>query len=121
MDPILLSLFTFFAGLLIGHRLTLGREKRKEFNEVAQRVRSVLLSECERPSPYSKFISRDDMDLFIQVLPPLKRRGFNRALERYYQAIREAQSRGVTGEVLYTNTDAIKEAAQDLVTYTKRK
>jgi len=120
MDPLFVNLLTFAAGLLLGHWLSLGRDKRKEFNEVAQRVRAVFLGERESPSPYRKPVSSEDIDLFTQVLPTWKRQGFRRALGRYNQAKKSAETQNECGEVLYSSTDAIKEAAEHVLSYTKR-
>ena len=50
MEPNLFSLLTFLLGLFLGHRLTLWRDRRKEFNDIAQPIRDVLLKERENPT-----------------------------------------------------------------------
>ncbi|MEZ9861546.1 hypothetical protein AB4353_00005 [Vibrio breoganii] len=42
-----LSLLTFFLGLFLGHRFALGRDKRKEFNAVANEFDSKLYDYLE--------------------------------------------------------------------------
>ena len=45
MEPYLPSLLTFFLGFFIGQRLALTRDSGKEFNEIAQAIRALLLKE----------------------------------------------------------------------------
>jgi hypothetical protein len=44
-QSIIFGLITFFLGLILGHRLSLGRDKRKEFNEVSTPIRHALLQQ----------------------------------------------------------------------------
>lgn len=121
MDPILVGLFTFAAGLFLGHRLSLGREKRKEFNEAIQPVRTFFLAESESPSARRKRPSQAEFDLLLQVMFPWHRRGLRSALEAFYNAKRSAEVRNELGEVLYSDTTAIKEAAHRVLSCTKRR
>ena len=80
--PVLMFLF----GLVAGHWLSLGREKRKEFNEVADRLRGQWLEEqmagdriCASPSSF-------DLDLFRRLLRPWQRDTLDRALIQYRAA-----------------------------------
>jgi hypothetical protein len=51
MDYIL-SLLTFFLGLILGHWLAIGRDKRKEFNDNAVVLNSKLYDCIERDNTY---------------------------------------------------------------------
>jgi hypothetical protein len=107
-------------GALLNHRFSLSRDRRKEFNEVAQRIRSILLKEHVDQSPYQKPISVEDVDLFLQLLWPWKRRGFNAALEKYGQAKKDAYMQEEEyGQAMYKDTAAIKMRVTKLITYTK--
>jgi len=121
MGQILLNLFRFAADLLLSHRLSLGREKRKEFNEAVQPIRSFFLAEYEAPSPYRKLVTREELDLFLQVMPTSERLGFCIALERFKQSKKAVETRDNYGGVLYTDTSDIKEAALHVLSYTNRK
>lgn len=107
LDPTLLALFTFAVGLLIGHRLSLGREKRKEFNEAVQPFRTIFLAESENPSAYRELPARSELDLMLQLMLPWKRRGFRKTLDAFHQAKCAAEVRNELGGVLYNDTTAI--------------
>jgi hypothetical protein len=47
------GLVTGLIGLLIGNRMAIGRDRRKEFNSFIEPIRILLLRERERPTPYS--------------------------------------------------------------------
>lgn len=38
LEPNIISLITFLLGLFLGHRLSLGRDKRKEFNDLTKDI-----------------------------------------------------------------------------------
>lgn len=123
MEQILLSLFTFFAGLLIGHRLSLGRDKRKEFNEVVQRVRPVILAISKNPSPYNNSINDEDMRFLITGITPWKRRKFRKAWEHYNRARGSVTMlRDGAGGVFYSDEDmlTIKVAATNVLPFVER-
>jgi hypothetical protein len=121
VDPVLVGLFTFAAGLFLGHRLSLGREKRKEFNEAVQPVRTFFLAESESPSPHRKWPSQSEFDLLLQVMSPWHRRRFLKAQEGFHGAKRSAEVQNELGEVLYSDTKAIKEAAHRVLSCTERR
>jgi len=69
----LVSFLTFLLGLILGHWLALGRDKRKEFNEAVAPIRNWLLTEQNGPSPYNKRPSLHEIDLFLHYLWPWQR------------------------------------------------
>jgi len=121
METVLLNLLTFFAGLFLGNRLALGRDKRKEFNEAAMPIRSWLLKEAENPSPYSRPPSTVEVDTFTNCLPPWKRKGFRIAYERQWSARQSAEVRDSFGQVLYSKEEIIKARINACLSYSKRR
>jgi len=117
----LLNLITFLVGLLVGNRLSIGRDRRKEFNEAAQPIRAWLLSEVERPSPYSPPPNAVQIDAFVSYLPFWKRSGFREAYKRQGCARQDAMKQDSMGSVSYKDDNYIKEWMNALLRYTKRR
>ncbi|MEZ8057184.1 hypothetical protein [Vibrio splendidus] len=64
MNPIITGLLGVLVGSIIGHRFALGRDKRKEYNERAEKIRRCLLIEkstLEGDGSSSSKVSDDDM------------------------------------------------------------
>ena len=121
MISVLLNLITFLAGLLVGNRLAIGRDKRKEFNEAAQPIRAWLLSEVEQPSPYSPRPNVVQIDAFVSYLPFWKRSGFREAYKRQDCARQDAMEQNSIGGVSYKDDNHIKEWLNTLLRYTERR
>ena len=121
MNSVLLNIITFLVGLLVGNRLAIGRDKRKEFNEAAQPIRAWLLSEVERPSPYSPRPNVVQIDAFVSYLPFWKRSGFRKAYKRQDCARQDAMEQDSYGQVSYKDDNHIKEWLNALLRYTKRR
>jgi len=81
-ESIVYGIIGTIIGVLIGNRLALGRERRKEFNELIDPVRTALLR--QRNHPRRREIV-DDIILFKtrEMLPFWKRNGFDWAIEQY--------------------------------------
>lgn len=120
MSTAVVSIVTFVLGLLLGHRLALGRDKRKEFNEAAQPVREWLLQEASEPSPYRKQPSRLEMDTFVSCLSSRDRSRFNAALQDYRSECKNEESNSY-GDVSYGDPERVKEPACRLLPFTDRR
>lgn len=119
MEPYLLSLFTFFAGLFLGHHLALGRDKRKEFNELARPIREWLLSEINDPHPMSRGPAAIEVDAFTAYLPARHRAAFRNAHQLQAQARKAATRRTTVGDVYYEDTVDIKKHLAECFKYTE--
>ena len=119
-ETIYASLFTFFLGLLLGNRLALWRERRKEFNEVAVRIRVALKERADDPQPYfstAEKIEKADMELFIHLLPIWKRSRFKRVWQ-VYEAERKFITRDEAGQAYYESPQKVANALQNAISFT---
>lgn len=115
----LLSFLTFLLGLLLGNWLAIGRDKRKEFNEAVTPIRGWLLRARDKPSPYDRWPSEQEVDRFIHYLLPWQRSGFKKRLRRYQQLHSTLQIQDSVGQVFYSENLAIREELNGLFKYTK--
>jgi len=80
MSPYAWSVLSFFLGAYLGHRLSLGRDRRKEFNEAALPVRNFVLTQISVKSSYPVDLpSNLEIDSFVQRLMPWQRIAFRDA------------------------------------------
>jgi hypothetical protein len=115
------SLLTFFLGLIIGNRLALNRDRRKEYNNFVQPIRSWLLLELKDPSPYRAEPSRMEMDNFIHYLPMWKRKKFQDYLNDLKKIQEQNSYVNDVGQVFYENEEDIKTIIKKCLSYTKKK
>jgi hypothetical protein len=52
-NPVLLSGLAFFAGILLGNWIAIGRDKRNEYNQAVIPLRERLLEDVRRPTRVS--------------------------------------------------------------------
>lgn len=121
MNSVLISLLTFLIGLLVGNRLAIDRDKRKEFNEAVQPIRAWLLNEVAQPSPYRQRPNAVQIDVFVSYLPFWKRRGFRKAYKRQDCARQNAMEKDSMGSVFYKDDSYIKECLNALLPYTEKR
>jgi hypothetical protein len=122
---LLWSALSFFGGLILGHWLAIGRDKRKELNEVSEAVYLALEKEKKghgKPSPLIGGPLNEDFLRLRRSLPWWSRRGFEKALTRY-RASRTgpAQVTNSTGDVSYRDPDQVVIAIDRLLPYTNKK
>lgn len=104
MATILTSAFTFLLGLVLGHRLAISRDKRKEFNDAAAPIRGWFLGAKDSPNPYTRWPSEQELDRFLHYLWPWQRTTFQKRLASYkalHQArqVQDAAGQGRAHEV----------------------
>ena len=102
------SLLTALLGLLIGNRLAIGRDRRKEFNALAEPIRILLLREKERPNLSRAAPNKIDLAVLRERLPFWKRRRFDRALQNYQKSKgKENLERDQYGSASYKNQSLV--------------
>ncbi|MBB6066268.1 hypothetical protein [Pseudoxanthomonas broegbernensis] len=117
MITTLTGLLTFFLGLLLGNWLSIGRDKRKEFNDAVAPIRSWLLMQRDELSPYNKSPSRDEIDLFIHYLRPWQRSSFRRDLDKHRATCQNSMYQDSAGQAWYKSD--VPELHQELATLLK--
>lgn len=121
-NPELTACFGFLVGLLAGHRLELGRDKRKEFNEVSLQFRSKLLKEKESPSPYSTVANKVEIDQFESVLSFWQLPCFRKAWYNYEHARKKSIRQDPDyGSISFENHDEIISHIDRLLRFTIKK
>lgn len=127
---IMLATFTGLLGVLIGvilgHRLSIGREKRKEFNDVAlpifenlERQKS-LAKRGAHPDPSGAF-GEDDFILLKQHLGLFKAKTLDSAIKKYEHEKKKCGNWNTHGIYEFTNGDNIIAAIGKLQRYVRRK
>lgn len=121
MAAALTSLLTFFLGLVLGHWLAIGRDKRKEFNDAVVPVRNWLLRAKDAPNPYAKWPSDEELDRFIHYLRSWQRAPFRKHLSRYRELHNTQQVQDSYGQASYRSTTEIRCELIKLFKYTGRR
>jgi len=115
------SLLTFLFGLIIGNRLAISRDRRREFNSFVQPIRSWLLSELEEPSRNRKTPSKIEMDNFIHCLTIRKRKKFQTYLTEFGKIKEKNSCVNEVGQVFYQNKEEIKTIVKKCIYYAEKK
>jgi hypothetical protein len=121
MNPYLINTLSFLVGLLLGHRLALWRDKRKELNDIADPIRALLFKERNRPSPMFAGPTEIDADRLQYALPFWRRRSFSNAWNAYQQAKQQGIGRGPCGSCYFVNPDNIVSHIDAVLAYTVKR
>ena len=123
--PAFISLIAVVSGMIgvfVGHWLTLGRDRRKEFNELVDWIRPALFNEKERLSPMSKGVDKIQFISFSEVLPFWKRHCFDKAVEQYKKSTsNENYVQDSAGQVFYKDTKTVVHSIDSLLRFMKKK
>lgn len=119
-QQILFSLLIALVSAFVGYRFALNRERRKEFNELADRLFLNVDVELKETSAHNFYIIDADIKLIRRRMGRLKRRTFDRALECYHVAASDTyQDRG--GQVYYSNPVNVNESLKAIAKCLNRK
>ena len=116
------SLATGLIGLLVGNRLAIGRDKRKEFNAIAERITIVLVKARESLSPSDEWPNKMDIHFFREALPFWRRRCFDAALCAYRQTGGDDNTtEDEYGDISYKDTTIVAHRIDRLLKLTKKR
>ena len=129
IEIIALNLACALIGYLLGNWLTIGRDRRKEFNALIEPIRYDLFVIRNHPQSEIRGAYMITFTLIRERLPYWKRKGFDRAIENYHKRKSEYnqsfQPDGMGGRISGDKTVecglAISHSINDLLKYLKLK
>lgn len=89
MDPILSGLLGVLVGAILGHRLSLGRDRRKEFNQATELLRKnsiIQLDSMEDDYIGTKLVTEDEIQTLRSVIGEKRSKKIACAFKLYFQA-----------------------------------
>lgn len=121
MNTGLVGFVTFLLGLLLGNRLAIGRDRRKEFNEAVAPMRTWLLRAKDNESPYTPWPSREIFDRFLHYLKPWQRSASMRHFGKYRSLVEVGETTDAAGRVHHEDGLEIRGELDALFKYTRRR
>ncbi|WP_025155344.1 hypothetical protein [Morganella morganii] len=122
-----ISIVTFIAGMFIGHWLSLGRDKRKEFNAVADPVRFALLEQIDSLNGGlfpNRLIEKFDINKIAMVAGKRSGNAISSAFDDYRKAAIESGSRDQYGKFTFNSqmsVEHLRKSIQSLISSIKRR
>jgi|GEM_PF-2909351 len=115
------ALITFLLGLLIGNWQAIGRDKRKELNEIIGPLRVHLFRERQSGSPMQSpgIAERDRLDSYDIGI--WRRDRVRKALAAYDKAKQDERRVSESGKVSYKNPDVVKNNIDHLLSLLKHR
>ena len=124
---ILINLVFFLFGLIAGNRLAIGRDRRKEFNEMADNIfifislteEMKIIKETENIASGPAY---SDLELFMRRLPWQKKRRFGKAFSTYKKQHQQSNwKRSSSGHPTYIEPEKIISSIHKFIKFTNRK
>lgn len=117
----IVGLLTFLLGLILGHRLSLGRDKRKEFNEIATPIRANLLKQIEvlRSGKFTQSLVTNQDFISLGMLIGKWREGKFKADRASYDAAQNNCGHFEHGEYVIDDLSSYLSATEKLLTYVR--
>ena len=99
MNDVLIPIVTALAGLLIGNRLSIGRDKRKEYNKLVDPMRLQIIKSIENKRP--RYLNLDQISIIRNGMPNRKSLKFKKECEIYNSLFEKSQEQNSIGEVIW--------------------
>jgi hypothetical protein len=110
--PAILSLITFVVGLVVGNKQAIGRDKRKEFNEVSQDAFVALDKQLRALDAGSQGNSVGDLLLVESYFPICKRMLFRMRCKQYKNACQGVSEYDVQTSAVSVDPKKLKHLAK---------
>ncbi|HHG9944818.1 TPA: hypothetical protein ACPZLR_002641 [Yersinia enterocolitica] len=110
----------FMLGAYIGHRFSLVRDRRKEFNDIADIIRSNLTARRNALSSQHS-VSDNDFECLLSRTSPRKRRRLSQAWSEYQDAQDASGNIDADGFYDFHSPHILEKAIDNLLPFVKRK
>lgn len=122
---IILNIILFLAGLVLGNWLAIGRDKRKEFNQIADKVYLALKKQKEGIKENSAVVSgpkSGDLEKLRRRVSFLKKNSLTESIQKYREVTASDNwEQDGYGQAFYKDSKIVIRSIEDLLHYTKRK
>ncbi|MFO7970460.1 MAG: hypothetical protein R6U40_01775 [Desulfobacterales bacterium] len=122
---LIIKILIFLFGMVIGNWLAIGRDKRKEFNEIADAVYSALDKEAANIRGNGAVVDGPDYAALSNLrrrLPFYNKNKFNNAVENYKKQKSEKNwKQDGYGQAFYIQPENVLSSIDELKKYTNRK
>lgn len=121
---IVIQVLIFLSGLIIGNRLAIGRDRRKEYNIIAEKIRLGLIKEKEYIIEGNMAIEGTEDTDFKKLMFQLswyKLRRFNNLLSEYKEIKKKEHYNNKYGGSFYHDSIPVLSSINKLLKFTKLK
>ena len=122
---IITNIASLILGIILGNWLAIGRDKRKEFNEVADVVHLKLKKELKNVGETGALVSgptAKDFENFKRRLPFFKKKNFTKALEKYrVNKTMDNWAHDEYNQPFYKDSKMVSESIEGLLKFTDRR
>lgn len=103
-SPFSYGVISFLSGMLLGHWLAIGRDRRTEFNTAASPIRKALLIQIDKARTNNQTIhrytvNRDDFIVFCSHVSILSQRKYKYCVKQYFCCFDTPQHVAASGMV----------------------
>ena len=102
MNDVLIPIVTALAGLLIGNRLYIGRDQRKEHNKLVDPMRLQIIKSIENKKP--RYLNFDQINIIRNGMSNRKSLKLKKECETYNSLFEKSQEQdSSTGEIIWNS------------------